>query len=53
MKKDLTSLDKITLRMRDLCDGFGQLMQNTIDHSDYCKGYFFIRIHDEKKILFI
>ena len=52
-EKDLTSLDKITLRMRDLCDGFGQLMQNTIDHSDYCKGYFFIRIHDEKNTVYL
>lgn len=52
-EEDLTSLDRITLRMRDLCDGFGQLMQNTIDHSDYCKGYFFIRIHDKNNIAYL
>lgn len=34
------------LKMRDIGDGFFQLMQNTIEHSEFKEGFFCFRIHD-------
>lgn len=39
-------LAQIILKMRDIGDGFFQLMSNTIEHSDFGEGYFSFRIHD-------
>ncbi len=50
---DITMLSQITLKMRDIGDGFFQLMQNTVEHSEFGAGYFYFRIHDtsDKKYL--
>lgn len=41
-------LNRIIMTMRDIGDGFGQLLQNVVEHSEYRKGFFFVRIHDKK-----
>lgn len=43
---DIGALHRVALNMRNLVEGFLQLMQNTIDHSKYGAGYFYIRIYD-------
>lgn len=52
-ESDITLLSQITLKMRDIGDGFFQLMQNTVEHSEFGTGYFYFRIHDtsDKKYL--
>lgn len=45
-ENDITLLSQITLKMRDIGDGFFQLMQNTVEHSEFGAGYFYFRIHD-------
>lgn len=52
-ENDIIILSQITLKMRDIGDGFFQLMLNTIEHSEFGAGYFYFRIHDtsDKKYL--
>lgn len=41
-----TILAQIILKMRDIGDGFFQLMLNTVEHSEFGEGYFNFRIHN-------
>lgn len=43
---DIILLSQIALKMRDIGDGFFQLMQNTVEHSEFSTGYFYFRIHE-------
>lgn len=52
-EEDIIILSQMILKMRDIGDGFFQLMLNTIEHSEFATGYFYFRIHDtsDKKYL--
>lgn len=51
--ENVEKLYALILKVRDLSDGFEQLMQNVIEHSEYKSGFCFIRIHDKKDSMYL